>query len=156
MAEFWEEGIDDQDSNLWVYADEFEDNPEDDLGHRERYQLNNGNWVDIDYRGHRKIENTTSGVIYEEHASGSAVVSLPDGRFLHQPFKGEPWLLHNPYDEEELPRRVQTGCTQIPGENKPRFVYTFHDRWATHLIDAQTLQYYVARPERADLQGAMR
>ncbi|MBI3927456.1 MAG: hypothetical protein HY319_18100 [Armatimonadetes bacterium] len=135
-------------SDGWIRIEQEKD-PRDGVRDRKSHVLQNGNWAHVDTRGNTRIENAQSGVIYEELPEGTALLSLPDGRFIQQTFQGEPWLLHDP-NGRGGPRQVRTGRVKLPGEDRARFVYSFRDGRATHVIDAQTLQYYVARYDSAE------
>lgn len=91
-----------------------------------------------------RVENPTSGVIQEERADGSLVLSLPDGKVLFQEFRGEPLLL---YDTEVggAPGLARVSSAVLPGETQQRFVFHFQDGPVAHLVELESLRYYRLR-----------
>lgn len=98
------------------------------------------------HTGAVRVENPTSGVIQEEKVDGSLVISMPDGKVLHQEFRGEPLLL---YDTEKggPPGLARVSTAQLPGESQPRFVFHFQDGEIAHMVELESLRYYRLRRE---------
>lgn len=94
--------------------------------------------------GSVRVENPTSGVIQEERADGSLVVSLPNGKVMFQEFRGEPLLV---YDTERggPPGLARVSSAQLPGETQPKFVFHFQDFEGSHLVELESLRYYRVR-----------
>ena len=97
--------------------------------------------------GSVRLENLKSGVIQEERADGSLLLSLPTGKIVFQEFRGEPLLVYNPDDRSLPPDLARVSNAVIPGETEPRFVFHFQDREGTHLVDLEKLRYFRIKPK---------
>jgi hypothetical protein len=94
-----------------------------------------------------RVENPKSGVIQEERADGSLLLSLPTGKVIFQEFRGEPLLVYNPDDRSLPPDLARVSNAVIPGETEPRFVFHFQDQEGTHLVDLEKLRYFRIKPK---------
>ncbi len=95
--------------------------------------------------GSVRLENPRSGVIQEERANGSLLVSLPDGKLLFQEFPSDPLLVYDLNHQEAPPRLAGVGMVALPGESDAKPVYNFRDDSGTHLVDIQSLRYFRVR-----------
>lgn len=126
-------GAQEREQSLDLPVDSFHDYDEESLSDgRILRQYSNGSV---------RVENPVSGVIQEERADGSLVVSLPSGKDLFQQFRGEPLLV---YDTQRggPPRLASVARTRLPGLEEPRLVYHFEDSDGRHLVDVESLRYY--------------
>lgn len=97
--------------------------------------------------GSVRVENPKSGVIQEERADGSLIISMPNGRVIFQEYRGEPLLVYDT-DRGGAPMLARVGSATLPGESTARFVFHFQDQDGSHLVDLETLRYYrVRRPD---------
>jgi len=93
-----------------------------------------------------RVENPKSGVIQEERADGSLIISMPNGKVIFQEYRGEPLLVYDT-DRGGPPMLARVGSATLPGETQARFVFHFQDPEGSHLVDLETLRYYrVNRP----------
>lgn len=99
--------------------------------------------------GSVRVENPKSGVIQEERADGSLIVSMPNGKVIFQEFRGEPLLVYDT-DRGGPPGLARVSSATLPGETSPKFVFHFQDYDGAHLVELETLRYYrVKRPTGA-------
>lgn len=94
--------------------------------------------------GSVRVENPKSGVIQEERADGSLIISMPNGRVIFQEYRGEPLLVYDT-DRGGAPMLARVGSATLPGEPAARFVFHFQDQEGSHLVDLETLRYYRVR-----------
>lgn len=94
--------------------------------------------------GSVRVENPKSGIIQEERVDGGFLISLPNGQFIFQEYRGEPLIV---YDAENggAQTLARVGTTTLPGEFQARCVIHFNDSNGTHLIDLETLRYFKVR-----------
>lgn len=95
--------------------------------------------------GSVRVENVKSGIIQEERADGSLIVSLPNGRVIFQEFRGEPLLVYDT-DRGGAPGLARVSSATLPGETTPKFVFHFQDYEGSHLVELETLRYYRIKP----------
>lgn len=95
--------------------------------------------------GSVRVENPTSGIIQEERADGSLLVSLPQGLVIYQEFRGEPLLVYD-VDRGGLPEVARVVSLLLPGQKEHKYVFLFQDAEGSHLIELETLRYYRVRP----------
>jgi len=91
-----------------------------------------------------RVENPKSGIIQEERADGSLIISLPNGRVIFQEYRGEPLLVYDT-DRGGAPMLARVGSATLPGESSAKFVFHFQDQDGSHLVDLETLRYYRVR-----------
>lgn len=104
--------------------------------------------------GSVRVENQKSGVIQEERADGSLIISLPNGKVIFQEFRGEPLLVYDT-DRGGAPGLARVSSATLPGETGPKFVFHFQDFEGAHLVELETLRYYrVKRPQAPGAGGA--
>lgn len=104
--------------------------------------------------GSVRVENQKSGVIQEERADGSLIISLPNGKVIFQEFRGEPLLVYDT-DRGGAPGLARVSSATLPGETAPKFVFHFQDFEGAHLVELETLRYYrVKRPQAPGAGGA--
>jgi len=98
--------------------------------------------------GSVRTENPKSGVIQEERADGSLLVSLPSARLIVQECPGEPVLLFDLASGSPA-GLVRVGMWQLPGEEAARAVFHFRDTEGEHLVELESLRYFRVRPAAA-------
>ncbi|MEW6281643.1 MAG: hypothetical protein AB1758_23735 [Candidatus Eremiobacterota bacterium] len=124
---------------------QYEENPLEDGRRIRRYE-----------DGNVRLLNDDSGVIQEERVTGKLLISLPNGKVIYQDHPGEPLLVYDTTGNQ-APTLARVSLVRLPGQEKLRYVYNFADTAGTHLVDIETLQYFmvpkggVARPRRVSL-----
>lgn len=94
--------------------------------------------------GSVRTENPKSGVIQEERADGSLLVSLPSARLILQECPGEPVLLFD-LETGAPAGLVRVGMLQLPGEETARPVFHFRDSEGEHMVELESLRYFRVR-----------
>lgn len=106
--------------------------------------------------GNVRLLNIDSGVIQEERLTGKLLISLPNGKVIYQDHPGEPLLVYDTAGNN-APTLARVSLLRLPGQEKLRYVYNFSDPAGTHLVDIETLQYFLVpdtgrtRPRRTSL-----
>lgn len=116
----------------------------DSFSNYEELNLQDGRVLRRYDTGAVRVENPKSGVIQEERADGSLIISMPNGRVIFQEYRGEPLLVYNT-DAGGPPMLARVGSATLPGETTARFVFHFQDPDGSHLVDLETLRYYRVR-----------
>ncbi len=93
--------------------------------------------------GKIRLINVKSGVIQEERTTGKMLISLPNGRVIYQDNPGEPLLVYDTRGNHE-PLIARVSLLRLATGS--RYVYNFEDPCGTHLIDLESLEYFVMPP----------
>ena len=113
----------------------------DSFTNYEELQLPDGRVLRRYDTGAVRVENPKSGVIQEERADGSLLISMPNGKVIFQEFRGEPLLVYDT-DRGGAPGLARVSSATLPGETQAKFVFHFQDHEGSHLVELETLRYY--------------
>lgn len=88
-----------------------------------------------------RVTNSVSGVIQEERADGSLVVSLPNGRVLHQQFPGDPLLCFDT-QSQATPILARVAMVRLPEAEHASLVFHYQEHNTNHLVELDSLRYF--------------